>query len=543
MNFKINESEQKLRGGYYTPKDIAYFITDWVCEREDCRTVLEPSCGDGVFFEAVENYSPLVALTGFEIDGKEAGKSIERCRKLNLNYEIYAKDFLSWSILNIDRAPLFDGVIGNPPFVRYQYLDESFQRDSEWLFAHNHIPFTRHTNLWVPFVIASINLLRAGGRLGMIVPSELLHVLHSKPLRSFLYDQCSEIVIIDPQDIWFENTLQGAVILFAQKKITLIGPSNGLAIIPTSGRSFLKQRATNLIAEANFVTGDILQEKWTYALLSPNELALLNAIKCFPQIHQFKEIAKVDVGVVTGANDYFLVSDETKNRYNLHRWSHPMFGRSDHCRGIIYDELQHNENIKRGLPANFLWFNSEIPNDAPEAAKAYIRLGEERKLHQRYKCRIRTPWYKVPSVYSTPIGMLKRAHDIPRLIYNEIGALTTDTAYRISPINNIPPQNIVCNFINSLTALSAELEGRSYGGGVLELVPSEIEKLLYISSPLNHNIRELHNRVLAMEAENLLQDQDRLVLTNLGLNQNDICLLHNAWFKLKQRRQRKFTQE
>lgn len=93
MNFKINESEQKLRGGYYTPKDIAYFITDWVCEREDCRTVLEPSCGDGVFFEAVENYSPLVALTGFEIDGKEAGKSIERCRKLNLNYEIYAKDF------------------------------------------------------------------------------------------------------------------------------------------------------------------------------------------------------------------------------------------------------------------------------------------------------------------------------------------------------------------------------------------------------------------------------------------------------------------
>jgi len=29
-----------------------------------------------------------------------------------------------------------------------------------------------------------------------------------------------------------------------------------------------------------------------------------------------------------------------------------------------------------------------------------------------------------------------------------------------------------------LTALSAELEGRHYGGGVLELVPSEIERLL-----------------------------------------------------------------
>lgn len=39
-------------------------------------------------------------------------------------------------------------------------------------------------------------------------------------------------------------------------------------------------------------------------------------------------------------------------------------------------------------------------------------------------------------------------------------------------------ESLVLAFVNSLTSLTAEMEGRHYGGGVLELVPSEIERLL-----------------------------------------------------------------
>jgi hypothetical protein len=45
--------------------------------------------------------------------------------------------------------------------------------------------------------------------------------------------------------------------------------------------------------------------------------------------------------------------------------------------------------------------------------------------------------------------------------------------------------------VNSLTALTAELEGRHYGGGVLELVPSEIEKLAVVHSSVPECV--LHN--------------------------------------------------
>ena len=30
MNFKELQTEQKLRGGYYTPEDLADFLTRWV---------------------------------------------------------------------------------------------------------------------------------------------------------------------------------------------------------------------------------------------------------------------------------------------------------------------------------------------------------------------------------------------------------------------------------------------------------------------------------------------------------------------------------
>ena len=73
--------------------------------------------------------------------------------------------------------------------------------------------------------------------------------------------------------------------------------------------------------------------------------------------------------------------------------------------------------------------------------------------------------------------MLKRSHDTPRLILNRVGAYTTDTAYRIRT-RDIAGERLVGCFLNPMTALSAELEGRHYGGGVLELIPSEIERLL-----------------------------------------------------------------
>ena len=42
---------------------------------------------------------------------------------------------------------------------------------------------------------------------------------------------------------------------------------------------------------------------------------------------------------------------------------------------------------------------------------------------------------------------------------------------------DVSPRQLAFSFINSLTFLSSEMVGRSYGGGVLELTPKEIRSI------------------------------------------------------------------
>jgi len=541
MNFKINESSQKLRGGYYTSPEIAQFLLRWVSSNSPKR-ILEPSCGDGVFIRALKKLAPssIELFKGFEIEACEAQKAVEEASLLkDITCEVYNQDFLGWSINQFLGGEQFDAVVGNPPFIRYQYLDNWLQDLSKQIFKYFKLPFTKHTNAWVPFVISSLALLRPNGRLAMVVPAEILHVLHAQSLRTFLTQQCSRILIFDPEELWFENTLQGAVILFAEKKALVQEKSQGLGITSTTNQQFLEQDPEDFFEQASYTNGETIQGKWMWALLTPAERALLKSAPLRNGVYKFKDIADVAVGIVTGANNFFLVPDETVEQYQLHDWAFPMFGRSEHVQGVIYDESAHTTNRTRGLPTNFLWFEDESFATLPQKAQNYIKSGELENLHERYKCRIRDPWFQVPSVYSTKIGMLKRCHNFPKLVFNQIQAYTTDTAYRIKT-RNIEPQTLVFSFINSLTALSAEIEGRHYGGGVLELVPSEIRNLTVpIVSNVNGELLQLDENVRKnLRSDKLLEIQDGQILAKLGYSSYERDELRHAWLRLRDRRQR-----
>jgi len=537
VNFIALETPQKLRGGYYTPPDLAAFLVRWVLESRP-RRILEPACGDGAFLRALAEQEPagLEAVVGCELDPAEADKARQVCVP-GATKTIRAEDFLRWALPRVERPPEFDAVLGNPPFIRYQYLDARQQRRAEQLFGTLGLPFTKHTNAWVPFVVASLALLRPGGRLAMVVPAELLHVLHAQSLRDYLLRQCRRTLVLDPEGLWFGDTLQGVVLLLAEKRTTDDREPGELAIVPMARRDSLSQTAS-LWGQADFVSGTWLEGKWMPALLRRAERELLERLRQHLQVGRFKDIATVDVGIVTGANRFFLVPDEIVQEYGLETFAHPMFGRSEHVAGVIYDRRCHEANRRSQLPANFLWFDDVPVADLPAGARRYIRQGEAEGLPRRYKCRIRSPWYRVPSVYAAPAAMLKRCHHFPRLVLNRAGAFTTDTAYRIAP-HKVRADDLVFAFVNSLTALTCELEGRHYGGGVLELVPSEIERLLVPVGRWAGGLRELDRQFRRqLPAEELLEVQDRAVLQRLGLTSSERERLRDAWSRLRRRRQR-----
>ena len=538
MNFIGLETRKKLRGGYYTPDDLADFLVRWIANISPNR-ILEPSCGNGVFFDKISTNLSTSSVTAFEIDGEEFEKASRRASTCGLNnFDVREADFLGWAIEAItDGKIYYDAVLGNPPFIRYQYLPSLFQHRAENIFNYLNCKFTKHTNAWVPFVLASFALLRPGGRLAMVVPAEIIHVMHASSLRTYLEEHARKLVVIDPQEIWFTETLQGTVLLLAEKKHSIYDDNEGIGICPVRGREFINSNPETLFKTTQVINKNTAEEKWTRALINTHMRSLLDGLVQDKLTSYFRDIADVDVGIVTGANKFFLVEDDTVRRFGLEEWAHPMFGRSMHCPGVIYDDVQHRSNAMNGNPTNFVWFRDRSV-ERSRSGKEYIKFGEYQGFHTRYKCRIRKPWYSVPSVYATDVGMLKRSHIAPRLILNKMRAFTTDTAYRIRIKNGIASR-LVFFFVNPLTALSAELEGRHYGGGVLELVPSEIERLLVpMPTEVGTDVFSLDRAIRSLPMDVVLQRQGSIILSAIGLSNAEQADIINVWQTLRDRRHR-----
>ncbi len=136
------------------------------------------------------------------------------------------------------------------------------------------------------------------------------------------------------------------------------------------------------------------------------------------------------------------------------------------------------------------------------------------------------------------MSLLKRSHEAPRLIANEMGAYTTDTAYQVD--SRLPVSALTVGFFNSLTALSTEMAGRAYGGGVLELVPSEIKSLLIpVVEVAPDELHRLDRRFQEGEsADSILSAQDDLVLARAGVSADDIRVIQQARRRLMNRRLR-----
>jgi adenine-specific DNA-methyltransferase len=222
-------------------------------------------------------------------------------------------------------------------------------------------------------------------------------------------------------------------------------------------------------------------EAWTRYLLSETEVAAYNKASDLQEMHLLGQVASIGVSIVTGANDFFTVDDALVQKYGLRHWARPLLAKTSDCPGLIFTKADHARARKEERRAWIIDFDAMSPDPMQfEKAREYLLMGEQSGLHERYKCRIRKPWYRVPDVRSDILMLSKRAHQFHRLLLNKAGVNTTDTIYRghMRPLFVKWQDSLVASFHNSLTILSSEIEGRTYGGGVLELVPSEIGRLV-----------------------------------------------------------------
>ena len=154
-----------------------------------------------------------------------------------------------------------------------------------------------------------------------------------------------------------------------------------------------------------------------------------------------------------------------------------------------------------------------------------------------YKCSIREPWYLVPSVWVPDGFAFRQIYDFPRMVLNSSGATSTDTIHRMRS-HGAKPERVIANTYTWLTAASAEIEGRSYGGGVLELEPTEAERLL-MPAQLNGAmpLTEVDQLVRAGRLDDVLEENAKIILReHMGLTSAECDLLKSVWTQMRNRR-------
>lgn len=530
MQLRNNATKEKLRGGFYTPNSIASFILKWGFNGNKKMDILEPSCGDGVFLEEIKNGKyKYNSVKGIELDPIEAEKS----KKINAPKTIILnKDFHEYCIETSDR---FDFIVGNPPYIRFQYFDKDQQKMASEVFRRADLSYSKLTNAWVSFVVGSSLLLKESGKIGFVLPAEILQVSYAQTLREFLARFFNKITIVSFEQLVFPDIQQEVVLLLCEKNdsgthlIEHLELKNAEDLINTDITKFKSPKK-----KIDFQTN-----KWTFYFLEQNEIDFLLRLKEKRIVPKISDYAKVEVGITTGANPFFTVPLSVVEAFDLHKFAYPMVGRSVQSPSIIFTKKDWDNNNKKGARSNLLIFpkKSELLKDI--GARKYIDYGESNNIHLGYKNRIREEWQVVPSLRLSEALFIRRNNLYPKLVINKAGAYTTDTMHRVSIRKGTNIKSFVASYYNSLSLAYAEISGRSHGGGVLELMPSEAEDILL---PYNENNERLLPIIDEMMRSNkdiseILQFTNKIILKeNYGFSDRDIKLADSIRVKLSKRR-------
>ena len=535
-NLKNQPDHDKLRGGYYTPQPIAHYLAEWAI-RSKADTVLEPSCGDGnILIEAAKRLRSLRStstLTGIELFEEEARKARARLKGAtgNVKAQVLHASFFDHAEKSFVDGTRYDVIIGNPPFVRYQDFPEDQRQQAFGLMRRIGLAPSRLSNAWLPFLAISAALLTEQGRLALVIPAELFQVGYAAEVRQYLAEYFPQINVVTFQRLVFPGIQQEVVLILADRAATR---QRGIRVHEVEDASTLSDIDLDRLAKRPIKPVDHASEKWTKYFLDKEEILLLRELRERTDVPQLRSFIDIDVGVVTGDNDYFLLDAEDRSARKLDESTVPIVGRSAALAGIVFDEGDFNAWVEQGKKAYMF-----LPNPPYGAAvKRYIKHGESEGVSEGYKCRIRKEWYVVPSVWTPDVFFLRQADHCPRLVANKTRAICTDTLHRGRLVDGVAASVLAAAFNNSLTFAASEVTGRSYGGGVMTFEPSEVEKLpLPVAGieAVDHRVvdRLIRNKDIAAALD--LVDRATLI-DGMGLSQRQVTALRGIWVKLKERR-------
>ena len=309
-------SQEKLQGAVSTPEWIVNLMLDRVgyIDNLDKKSIIDPACGDGNFlvvildrllnylekhkFSDAEKVEAIERnIFGIDIDGNALKKCNENLNKIlekhkirqKTKFNLYKRDALD-AEENKKLNEKFDFVIGNPPYIRIQNLNEKERK-----YIQDNYSFCKNgsTDIYIAFFQMGVSLLNNKGRLCFITPNTYFYTKTGKELRKYLRENkfIKEIINFDYKQVFNKVT--------AYTSITVLEKNN----TKYSFDYYVHSDKLQYIDSIPF--SKLRDDKW---ILDKNEI-IDKILEIENRGKKLGEIAEIHVGITTLADNLYIFAN------------------------------------------------------------------------------------------------------------------------------------------------------------------------------------------------------------------------------------------
>lgn len=478
----ITQAERRILGRFDTPRPLAQALADWAV-RHSTDTILEPSCGGGVIVKSV-----LCRLA--ELGAKKLNDRVWACdvdpRALAETRRCIAPYTANLVLGNFLATPprsfgnsKFKIVIGNPPYVRLHTMDAAMRET-----ARKSLPETTQldakASLWAYFPIHAFKMLAIGGRMGWILPEIVFHSEYGKQVLDWAKRNFQKCVAVSLRERCFlaDGAKERVVVLLlagagqqSEREIEMVEFTSASECITT-----LPKLAHSKSPNLPQLNGHAVPH-----LVSNFAATTSQIMESATDLKRFGDFVDVKIGVVTGDNDFFLLSEEQRSSAKLgpRHFQRVVSKFTDLGGGFHFEQ---SNGAQDRLNAERIWLLCPKPTSVDRPLTKYLDAYPKAAITKNKTMGKRMDW-QVPQLGAAPEAFFQyMGKQGPRIVLNEAGHYCTNTIHRIfftKRLSKAKRRAICLSLHSSYSQLSAEFEGRQYGSGVLKLEPSEVRRLLF----------------------------------------------------------------
>jgi len=481
LDNRRTRAERNELGQFATPPALALEMAKYAREllpKKAAIRFLDPAIGTGAFFAAMRQVFPsfrITAARGVEIDQALAAEAKRLWAPLGL--KVTTGDFTRQ---NTDReaATL---VLTNPPYVRHHHLGQDekvrLQAAAADLLG---LEVNGLTGLYVYFLLLSDAWMAEDALALWLIPSEFMDVNYGATLKRYLAERVTLLRIhrFDPRQVQFGDALvSSAIVVFRKSR-----PPKGQMANFTYGGGLLDPERSESIGADELRTA----RKWTQyprtrrcpATKKPGRLVL-------------GDIFKIQRGIATGANEFFILPrDEAKRRDLPEKFLRPILPSPRKLHETVI--LDSGDGYPK-IPTPLALIDCSLPER--EVRESYPGLWGYLKsappdLLARYLICKRDPWYgqeeRAPAPFlCTYMGRGVGVKKPFRFLLNLSKAIATNVYLMLYPVGRLAevldddPRLLktVFELLQAVNADDLRGEGRVYGGGLHKIEPKELGRI------------------------------------------------------------------